>query len=499
MNPALSVLTKSTNGVYSIVSTINRSEVNLLGDYTEITDENDGTFASDAAVELYLTGLFVSTSAFEVSGGVVETNNPLPISEGSVFESDIDFDNSDFTGWTGTPENLFKSPFSGSITNATANNPKQIILAFKRTVKALQIGLGENNGGNFSNVKISLLGSGGTERSIFDQSTDNTDKTSLNAEFENEVFNSIKIEFFTADTVSLSNIIIFKGSYDTVQIQGQKPNGDFSATQLTKSGNLKTTDAENGLAIAMGSVSGTTFVHKFGKAPDFDIADGFVTVWDGADDGDISQMDYVYSTSAIIDSLSSSSASDTQDIEVQGLDSDYNLVVQTVTLNGQTRVPLTTNLIRVFRLVNQNGTDIVGSVYCYENTPLTGGVPNDSTKVRAVIEDGNNQTLMAVYTIPAGHTGYLRKLYAGGGNVTGGFFGSTPSSSEIRLFVRPFGKVFQLKYDNVITTFGMSVLQNEYVEPEVITEKSDIELKCNTTSNASSISGGFDLVLVQNS
>jgi hypothetical protein len=86
-------------------------------------------------------------------------------------------------------------------------------VAFNRTVNATQLGLGENNGGNFSNVKISLLGSAGAERSMYDASDNNAKKTSLNAEFGDELFNSIKIEFHTADPVSISNITIQKSSY----------------------------------------------------------------------------------------------------------------------------------------------------------------------------------------------------------------------------------------------------------------------------------------------
>ena len=130
-------------------------------------------------------------------------------------------------------------------------------------------------------------------------------------------------------------------------------------------------------------------------------ADGEVTVWDGANDGTLNQMVYQWSTTNAIDSISSSNSGDTQDVKIQGLDGDFNIIEQTVTLNGQNRVALSTPLIRVFRGKNNGLTAFAGSIYVYENTTISSGVPTDLTKVRLLIDDGNNQTLMALYTIPA--------------------------------------------------------------------------------------------------
>jgi len=171
--------------------------------------------------------------------GFFNSQKPISVGQDSVYMYDIDMENYDFTGWSGDPEDLFRSPFSDSIVNSTSDNPKQIIIAFNRTVKALQIGFGENNGGNFSNIKISLLGSGGFSRAIYDKSTDDTKLTSLNAEFENELFNSVKVEFFTSDTVSLSNISIQRAIYETAQIEGKKPDGTFTIFSSTQQGNFK--------------------------------------------------------------------------------------------------------------------------------------------------------------------------------------------------------------------------------------------------------------------
>lgn len=278
-------------------------------------------------------------------------------------------------------------------------------------------------------------------------------------------------------------------------LTGQNPSGNFINFQASATGNLKVTDAENGLAISKGVVTDTTFIHKFGNAPDFDTTDGAVTVWDGANDAGINLMDYIYSSTADIDSISSSNNGDTQNIEIQGLDSNYALVTQTVALTGQTRKALTTSLIRVFRMKNVDATNIAGTMYCYVNTALTAGVPTDNTKVRAVISNGNNQTLMAVYTIPAGKTGYMRDWYASVGGA------SKSSQYIIDVYARPFGQVFQLKHRSSISDVGTSYIQHNYNEPEVFSEKTDLEIHATATAigvTGASVSAGFDIVLVNN-
>ena len=252
------------------------------------------------------------------------------------------------------------------------------------------------------------------------------------------------------------------------------------------------TVAQCGLAIAKGDVAGHSVVNKFGHAPDFDIADGDVTVWDGADDGGLNAMQYTYSTSDDIDSISSSDNGDTQDMEIQGLDINYNIVIQTVTLTGQTRAALTTNLIRVFRMKNVNSTDISGTVYCYVNGAITLGVPDDKTKVRAMVLNGHNQTLMAVYTVPAGKTAYMTGWYAG---ISGA---KKTSVHVIHLVARKFGQVFQLKHVSSLVASGTSHVHHNYSEPLVYTEKTDIEMHTDTDTDVSAVSAGFDLILVDN-
>ncbi|MCP4370028.1 MAG: hypothetical protein GY797_18210 [Deltaproteobacteria bacterium] len=432
----------------------------------------------------------------------IGTQHGMPTDIASVFAHNIWEEKSDTTDWIDLDSgvipghHLVTVPFSNLFTrirNSTSDDPKTLLIHFNRTINAQQVGFGAQGGGDFSNMKLVLLGSGGVERTLLDDSANSVKYTSKNYQFAPQLFNAIRFEFHTTDAVTVSNITIQKAIVTESQIKAQQPDGVLVPIGATESGNLKISNAEDGLAIAKGDVEGSTFIHKFGSAPDFDPADGFATIWDPADDGATHElMNIVYSTTAAIDSISSSNAGDSQVMQVQGLDANFDLTLQEVTLNGQTRVALTTPLIRVFRIKNVGSVDLAGNVAVYEDTPLTGGIPTLNSKIRAIVQGANNQTEMAVYTIPAGKTGYMRDWYASTSGAKKG------SSHVLKVLARPFGQVFQLKHKASIVEDGTSYIKHEYVEPEVFSEKTDIEMKVNTDQASSSIAGGFDIVLVDN-
>ena len=180
-------------------------------------------------------------------------------------------------------------------------------------------------------------------------------------------------------------------------------------------------------------------------------------------------------------------------VEIQGLDTNYNEVTQTKTLTGQTPVALDTSLIRVFRMKNVGSTDLAGDCYCFVNGATTSGVPNTTADIRAVIDNGNNQTEMAIYTVPAGKTAYIREIY---GSTAGG---SRATNYIIKLKIKPFGEVFQLKHRRSIN--DDKDLEKVFDTPEKAEEKADIIMTAETTESAitgSSLSAGFDIVLVDN-
>ena len=274
-------------------------------------------------------------------------------------------------------------------------------------------------------------------------------------------------------------------------ITGEDSLGNWQNVSVTQDGNLSISDESSGLSIARGNVVGVSVIHKFGDAPDFDIGDGFVTVWDGANDGGIDQMQYVYSTTDDIDSIISSDAADTEPIEIMGLDLNGDEVTQTNTLTGQTRSALTTPLWRIFRMKNIGTANLVGITSAYvTNSPTSLGVVDDSSHVRAIINNGNNQTLMSLYTIPNGKTGYNRSFFVGASGAR------KTSVHEIKLLARPYGQVFQLKHKSAINAQGTSHFNHVYPEPPVYLSRTDLEIRVNTDEAEAGVSGGLDLVIV---
>ena len=262
-------------------------------------------------------------------------------------------------------------------------------------------------------------------------------------------------------------------------------------------GYLKVLPLDAGIEIAAGNVTGASVIHKFGNAPDFDTGDGAVDIWGGADDSSTNAMSYTYSSTADIGILSSSSVSDTGTVEVQGLDSNWDLNVTTYTLNGTTDVDMSvtgTDLIRVFRMKNTGSSELVGDVYIRTNgSGQTSGVPNTANTVRAKINIGNNQTLMALYTIPNGKSGYLDHFYASSGGI------KKSSAFQIDLFARQTGGLFQLKHRRAFDDSNESSTEKHYKVPEKFSAKTDITIRANALTGAvtqANISAGFDLVLM---
>ena len=266
--------------------------------------------------------------------------------------------------------------------------------------------------------------------------------------------------------------------------------------QKYRNGSAASYDAYSPTEISLGNATGRSSVNKFGAAPDFDQSDGEVTVWDGADDATAWElMRYQYSTTADIDSVSSSATGDVYLTTFEGLDASTNVLKQTITLNGQTRVAFPTNFYRIFRGYNANGIMFTGHVIAYTNNSLTAGVPDANGSIRCVIQPENQQTEMAIFTVAKGKKLVVHSVYA----YTAG--ASKSSDYIVRLYARKPGGVFLLKFHAVMNDVASSEIEHPIPIPLTFTEGTDIEMTVEIpagTANAAGITAGWSSELVDN-
>ena len=224
------------------------------------------------------------------------------------------------------------------------------------------------------------------------------------------------------------------------------------------------------LHVQRGFVEGHFAVQKFGYAVSVSSAE--VEVWNGG-------SSYIYATSAGPVTMAATSGTNTSsNIFIQGLDADYNLQQETLQLNATTTVTSANEYIRIFRAYVTNDADVEERVDFY----LDGNR-------NATLEPGENQTLMALYTIPAGYTGYLNQMNMSTATETAQRF------MRLRLKQREFGGVFLTKAKY---TLADMFAEEVYPYPLVLSEKSDIKVTAQSSSGVNEIAAIFNVILIKN-
>ena len=199
-----------------------------------------------------------------IDGEPISVQNPLQVDGVSVHASDLWAEESEMNGFSGVITDLFDNLHS-VITDVTATNPKHILVHSQRTTVISSISLGAYTG-NFSNLLVKVVTSGGTEIPIIDESADNTKYTSRSIELPVIGFNAMRIEFHTADAVSVSNLFMPKVMATVSRIQGQKTNEEFDFVSLTNGANMKVSleEIESGISSNSNSQLNVTPFHADG-------------------------------------------------------------------------------------------------------------------------------------------------------------------------------------------------------------------------------------------
>jgi len=197
------------------------------------------------------------------------------------------------------------------------------------------------------------------------------------------------------------------------------------------------------------------------------------TVWDS---GGL----YVYPSSAVVMAVTSAAGASDSGVKVtvQGVDTNYQQITEEVTLDASGTATTSSAFLRVYRAYVSGSQTIVGDV----------SISNSGTTY-AQIKTGENQTLMTLWTVPAGYTAYIQEGYIGSGT------SSVNKYATARIITRRFGGVFRTQFK---TTLHNTTVKVDLGLPIVCPEKTDIEVRAKTSSGDDDISATLAILYVRN-
>lgn len=226
------------------------------------------------------------------------------------------------------------------------------------------------------------------------------------------------------------------------------------------------------LQVARGQIAWHNRLLKFGNNPAVNEVEE--TVWEN---GGI----YVYPSSALTLTATSSSGATDSDvaIRVSGLDASYNEITDNIVLSGAGTATTTKQFLRVNRAFVTGSKGLTGTV----------SFTNGGTTYATVNSD--NQSLMSLWTVPAGYTAYITQTDVTVLTEANNKFGT------IRLVTRLFGSVFRTQ--DLFSAQNSDVVR-EYSVPLPVPEKTDIEFRAIASSSNANlhVSATFELIYIKN-
>ena len=224
------------------------------------------------------------------------------------------------------------------------------------------------------------------------------------------------------------------------------------------------------LQVSRGQIPGHSFVHVLGEVPAMS-QNQSGSIWD------VNDTTYPWSAfdtagTLTIDRADANDAD--KNVILYGLDSDYNPITETVTLTNATGNATTKSFKRLLS-ARMNGTSVnLGAVTIKKGATTVG-------KINAAI----GQTLMGIYTVPAGYTAYLTQgvmTVRSGADATGTFY-------------------YRIQGDRFLIGHRFEVASAEYVYaftcPFKVPEKTDIDVRATVRSNNALITAAYDIILIK--
>lgn len=227
--------------------------------------------------------------------------------------------------------------------------------------------------------------------------------------------------------------------------------------------------------ISANRVLGADNIHKFGAVPAMsNSVTG--TIWD--------KNDTLYPWSAFdtpgiltVQTTAANGSVVTTDsgksITIVGLDANYNITSDTITISGSTGTG-TTSFKRVYR------------AYTSASNTAQFRVSRGGVEVLR-INIGKAQTLMAIYTVPAGKVGFLMKVTS---SIQAG------ADATVDMFVKQGGVgAFRIGHTLEVSGTGGQYTY-DFTAPPRLPEKTDIDVRASMRSNNARCTAAFDIILL---
>lgn len=234
-------------------------------------------------------------------------------------------------------------------------------------------------------------------------------------------------------------------------------------------------DEQFDLNVSRGKVRGASQIHKFGATPSQSI-NTTASVWDK---GDTLYPWSAFDTPGVLVAAQVGASDNGKVITIEGLDENYELASEDFTLSSTGTVTGTQTFKRVYRgFVSSGDGSNVGQI----------NFSRGGTQVLRILA-GAGQTLMTVYTVPAGYTAYLYKGVAtaqSGADATG------------YMYVRYNSVATIFRVGHTFEISGGGQYEYEFSFPQEMPEKTDIDIRLTTRSNNGRFTAAFDILLIKN-
>jgi len=253
------------------------------------------------------------------------------------------------------------------------------------------------------------------------------------------------------------------------------------ASSITRMGRIEPWD----LQVGRGQIPFHQYVFQFGQAATVTTNQ---SVWAGSGA-------YAFPASATVMKISSGNANDTsagtgaRTVRIVGLDANYNVISEVVSLNGQTAVNTTNSYLRIndfYVLTCGSGNTAAGIIYAGTGV-VTTGVP--ATIYSAMPVAYNAQT-QAIYTVPAGYTAYVSSYTFSSNN------GTANTTCSGFLYVYQFGNNFPT-IEASARFNGGNAFDRHFDYPLAFVEKTDLDMHV-TSSNSGQMTGEMHILLIKN-